>query len=315
MTANTTKAGFALSLPHDDWDWLVGARPAEIEPIRIAPDWRDLAPLAELDALVVGTQIVPLAVLDAAPNLRLVQRWGTGTDNLDRAALRARGLAVAELPGVNARSVAEFGLLAILSLLRHAPDIAVAWSRGEWNAGRADVPPRRLTGKTIGLLGFGAIGRDLARLLRPFDAEILFHDLRAPEPPEPGIRGPLPKNEILRRADVVFVSLPSNAATRGAVGGDELALMKPTAILVSVARADVIDEAAVRAAVRAGSLAAASFDCHAREPLAREAMFHQPGVFATPHIGGASREGFEALVAACYASIAAHCGAKRPPSG
>lgn len=303
------KAGFALDLPDPVWARVAAACPAGIEVVRVPSDWRDLAALRNLDALVVGTQALPETAIAAAPKLRLVQRWGTGLDNIDAAALRARGIAVAELPGVNARSVSEFLLLAILALLRHLPDTVVAWAGGAWGAGRADVPPRRLTGKTVGLLGYGAIGRDLARLLAPFEATVLFHDLRAPERADSGAVGPLGKDEILRRSDVVCVSLPLNDGTRGAVGAPELARMKPSAILVSVARSEVVDEAAVRQAVREGRLAAASFDNFPQEPLPGGAMFHAPGILATPHMGGGTIDGFEALARACFANIASVLGA------
>ncbi len=111
------------------------------------------------------------------------------------------------------------------------------------------------------------------------------------------------KDELLRSCDVVSVQLPSTPATQGAVGEADIARMKRSAILVSVSRSGVVDETALRAAVRDGRLAAASFDNHAMEPLPEGQVFHQPGILATPHLGGASIEGFEALIHACFASI------------
>ncbi len=305
MTQTPIRIGFALDLPADGRRRIAAACPAGTSLEFLPEDFGDRAALGDIDALVVGTQPVPEAILDVAPRLRLIQRWGTGRDNIDLAAMKRRNITTAELPGVNARSVSEFLLLAILAGLRHLPDVAVAWSRGEWDAGRADFPPRRLTGKTVGLLGFGAIGRDLAVLLAPFDATILFHDLRAPERPLPSVVGPLGKDEVLTRSDIVCVLLPANAQTHRSVGVVEIAKMKPGAILVSIARAEIVDEAAARTAVRSGHLAAASFDNFTQEPLPSAAIAHQPGVLATPHIGGATIEGFDALAAACFANIAA----------
>lgn len=294
-----------------DWDAEQRARimalcPPGIEPVFLGASPQSPADLARLDALVVGTAPVPVALLDRAPRLRFLQRWGTGFDNVDPTYLNARRLTFAELPGINARSVSEFILLAILSLLRHLPDTVVAWSRGEWSPGPAKQPPRRLQGKTVGLLGFGAIGRDLSRLLAPFEAEILFHDIERSTPPGSAARW-ADKTELLRCSNVVTVQLPLTEATRGTIGAREIAVMKPSAILVSIARAGVLDEAEVRAAVSAGRLAGASFDNFAVEPLPREAIFQQPGILATPHIGGASIEGFEALIDACFESILSHC--------
>jgi len=299
-------AGFLI-----DWNAAQRGRiaalcPPEIEPVFLGANPAGPDAFARLDALVVGTDPVACGLLDQAPRLRLVQRWGTGFDNADPGYLRGRGLAFAELPGVNARSVSEFILLAMLALLRQLPDTAVSWSRGEWTPAAANEPPRRLQGKSVGLLGLGAIGRDLARLLAPFEVELLFHD--NVRPVSPGVEGRwVEKDELLRHCDVVTVQLPLTEATRGAIGPGEIARMKASAVLVSIARAGVVDETAVRAAVSEGRLAAASFDNFAVEPLPGAAIFHQPGILATPHVGGASIEGFEALARACFASILSHC--------
>ena len=294
--------GFAMDWAPPQRDRITSLCPAGIELLFLGSRPSDPASLARLDALVVGTEPVATAMLDAAPHLQLVQRWGTGFDNVDPDDIRARGLLTAELPGVNARSVSEFILLAMLSLLRHIPDVTVAWSRGEWLTGRPEVPPRRLQGKTIGLLGFGAIGRDLAGLLRSLDVEILFHDLDPIAPASLPVRF-VTKDELLRSCDVVSVQLPSTPVTQGAIGEAEIAVMKRSAILVCVSRSGVVDETALRAAVRDGRLTAASFDNHAMEPLPAGQVIHQPGILATPHLGGASIEGFEALIHACFASI------------
>jgi len=299
------RIGFALDLPAEGRRHIAAACPSDLELEFLDPGFTAPERLGTLDALVVGTQPVPETLLDAAPRLRLIQRWGTGRDNIDVAAVERRGVATAELPGVNTRSVSEFLLLAILATLRHLPDIAVAWSHGTWLPARPELPHRRLTGKTVGLLGFGAIGRDLTNLLAPFGVRIIFHDLHRPEGVSDAISGPLPIDEIMARTDIVCVSLPSNAATRGAVDAARIARMKRGAVLVSISRADVVDQIAAREAVRDGRLAAASFDNFAVEPLPEAAIAHQPGVLATPHIGGASIEGFEALTAACFASIVA----------
>ena len=273
----------------------------------IGPAPTDRDALARLDVLVVGTEPVANALLAAAPRLKLVQRWGTGLDNIDRDEVRRRGIATAELPGVNARSVSEFILLAMLALLRQLPDVTMSWSRGRWETRRPGAPPRRLQGKTVGLLGYGAIGRDLARLLQPFDVDILYHDVTAVEVAGVSARYAA-KNDLLACADIVTVQLPLNPATLSAIGAAEIAVMKPSAILVSVSRAGVVDEAAARLAVAEGHLAAASFDNFAIEPLPADQIGYTPGILATPHIGGAAIEGFEALIDACFASIARHVG-------
>ncbi|MBS7700593.1 MULTISPECIES: NAD(P)-dependent oxidoreductase [unclassified Chelatococcus] len=279
--------------------------PREIELVFLGAAPTDHNALARLDAVVVGTEPVSNTLLAAAPRLRLIQRWGTGLDNVDRDYARSQDIATAELPGVNARSVSEFILMVMLALLRQLPDVTVSWSRGRWETGRAGAPPRRLQGKTVGLIGFGAIGRDVARLLQSFDVAILYHDVIAADVAGLPARNAA-KEELLGSADIISVQLPLTPTTLCAIGAPEIALMKRSAILISVSRAGVVDEAATRLAVAEGRLAAASFDNFAVEPLPADQIGYTPGILATPHIGGAAIEGFEALIAACFASITRH---------
>ncbi|MBM6596365.1 hypothetical protein ILT42_20370 [Microvirga sp. BT291] len=259
----------------------------------------DLATIALLDVLVVGTHPVPAELIDAAHRLRLIQRWGTGLDNIDLAHCRRRGIATAELPGVNARSVSEFIICAILALLRRLPDVTSAWAEGQWLTGPQRGATHRLEGKTVGLLGFGAIGQDVSRLLKGFAVETIYHDLIAVAPDRSCAR-PVDKDELLAKADVVCVQLPLTARTYGVIGENEIALMKPSAIVISVSRSGVVDEAAVRAAVRSNRLFAASFDNFDEEPLRSDRIRAEPRILATPHMAGATVEGFQALVRACF---------------
>ncbi len=260
--------------------------------------------LALLDALVVGTQPVTAALLANAPRLKLLQRWGTGFDNINVEHLRSRGIALAELPGFNARSVSEFMVGAMLAVYRHLPEVIDAWSKGRWLAGPQRQPAHRLEGKTVGLLGFGAIGQDLARLLAGFSVSICYHDVLPQS--EDGVGAQyLEKDVLLRASDILCVQLPSTSATRGAIGATEIAIMKQNAVIISVSRGDVVDEHAVREAVRQNRLFGASFDNFLVEPLPAEEMRFEPRILATPHMAGATVEGFEALTAACFSSISA----------
>ena len=263
---------------------------------------KDLETLELVEVLVVGTQAVSSNLIAAAPRLRLIQRWGTGFDNVDLVYASSRGIVAAELPGVNARSVSEFLICAILALFRHLPDVTVAWADGRWLGGSQRAPAHRIEGKTIGLLGYGAIGQDVARLLTGFSVRIIYHDHAVVAPDGLNARS-VSKEELLRESDVVCVQLPFTPATRGAIGEAEISLMKPSATVVSVSRAGVVDEDAVRAAVRANRLFAASFDNFEVEPLPRVKIQPQPRVLATPHMAGATVEGFQALAKACFKSI------------
>lgn len=262
----------------------------------------DQEALATLDVLVVGTQEVSSALIEAAPRLRLIQRWGTGLDNIDTAGTEKRGIATAELPGINARSVSEFIVCAILTLLRHLPDVTAAWAEGRWLSSAERAPSHRLEGKTVGLLGFGAIGRDVARLLEGFAVQIIYHDVAAITSSGSRIRA-VPKDELLKASDIVTVQLPLTPTTKNFLGEAEIASMKKSAVLVCVSRAGIVNEAAVRQAVREGRLFAASFDNFDPEPLPRENIKREPRVLATPHMAGSTVEGFQALLASCFASI------------
>jgi phosphoglycerate dehydrogenase-like enzyme len=180
---------------------------------------------------------------------------------------------------------------------------------GRWLSGALRAPAHRLEGKTVGLLGFGAIGQDVARLLAGFSVRIMYHDRAGVDHEGPKVRS-VSKEELLRASDIVCVQLPLTKATRGAITEAEIALMKPPATVISVSRAGVVDEGAVRAAVRAKRLFAASFDNFEVEPLPRDEIRSEPRILATPHMAGATVEGFQALVRACFESIAlAHEGA------
>jgi phosphoglycerate dehydrogenase-like enzyme len=295
------RIAIAAAFRPDQQERALQACPADLDLRFVDPAAPCVSPLEDVEVLVVGTQPVGRDIVDACPKLRLIQRWGTGSDNIDLGLMAERGIIVAELPGANSRSVAEFILLAMLAQLRQLPDMIVEWSRGRWSAHPSPRPKRCLTGKIVGLLGFGAIGQDLAHLLSPFDVRLLCHD-RSPL----AWNGPVEfvdKSVLLEQADIVSVQLPLNASTRLAIGAPELRLMKPLSILISVSRAEVVDEQAVRMAVAEGRLAAASFDNFSQEPLQPHAIFHAGHILATPHVGGACEEGFGPLLAACFSSI------------
>jgi D-3-phosphoglycerate dehydrogenase len=258
--------------------------------------------LARLDVLVVGTQHVSGSLLASAPRLKLLQRWGTGFDNVDVEHLQSRGIALAELPGFNARSVSEFMVGAMLAVYRHLPEAIEAWANGRWLAGAQRQPAHRLEGKTVGLLGYGAIGQDLARLLAGFSVSICYHDV-LPQSVDGVAARYLEKDALLRASDIICVQLPSTRATRGTIGAAEIAIMKQNAVIISVSRGDVVDEHAVREAVRHNRLFGASFDNFLVEPLPAGEIWFEPRILATPHMAGATVEGFEALTAACFSSI------------
>ncbi|MCE6950648.1 hydroxyacid dehydrogenase [Cereibacter sphaeroides] len=251
--------------------------------------------LAEADALIVRTQPVDHEVLARAPRLRLVSRHGVGTDSVDTAALRARGIALAVVGDVNSRSVAEHAMMLILACakrLRMADHAVRQPDRWNWRNG---MEPVELAGRRLLILGYGRIGRHLARMADAFGMKVraFSPSVEAAGWPD-GPATPVGLDEGLAWADVVAVSAPKRA--QPLLGAAELARLKPAAILVNTARGGVVDEAALVAALREGRLAAAGLDVFEDEPPAPDhPLLALDQVILTPHIGGVTAEAAERM--------------------
>ncbi|HEX4944221.1 MAG TPA: hydroxyacid dehydrogenase [Usitatibacteraceae bacterium] len=267
--------------------------------------------LAQADAWIVRNRtMVRGAALAAASRLRVVGRLGVGLDNIDLEACAARGIEVIPATGANAESVAEYVLAMAMILLRGAAYLSTAavaaggWPRQKLSQGR------EISGKTLGLVGFGSIGRVTARKAIALGMRVIAHDPALPVawPPwsELGV-GPCGLDELLANADVVSLHLPLVDSTRGLIGEDQFARMKPDAILVNSARGGIVDEAALARALHQGRLAGAALDVFADEPLgAGSVLADAPNLILTPHIAGLTRESNERVseivarrVAAC----------------
>jgi phosphoglycerate dehydrogenase-like enzyme len=234
----------------------------------------------------------------AAPKLRLVQLLSAGYDRVDVEAARKAGVPVANNGGANAVAVAEHTLMLMLAvekkLVRFHNDLVA----GQWRTG--DHPEFRafeLAGKTLGIVGLGNIGKKVARRARAFDMAVRYYDVaRLSEEQEDalGVRFVL-FAELLRTADVVSLHVPLDDSTRGMIGADQLALMKPGAILINTCRGPVVDEAALHRALAEGRLAGAGLDVFAEEPLVRDhPLLALPNVTLTPHSAGPTWENWAA---------------------
>jgi phosphoglycerate dehydrogenase-like enzyme len=231
-------------------------------------------------------------VLAGCPRLRLISIWGTGTDNVDLAACRGRGIAVTNTPGVNAHAVAEHTLALMLALTRRIPAMDQETRAGRWPRGQLV----QLEGHTVGLIGLGAIGGRVAQLLGPFGVRLLTttYGPDAGRAAAAGARN-VPIETLLRESDIVSLHLRLGADTRGYLGRDRLALMKPTAFLVNTARGGLVDKAALLDALRAGRLAGAALDVFHEEPVpAGDPILGLTNVVLTPHNGGNTREVIDA---------------------
>jgi phosphoglycerate dehydrogenase-like enzyme len=285
--------------------------------LRLAPKLgaRSAAQVAELAAgavaAIVSTDPFDRSVFAAAPQLRVVARVGVGTDSIDLGAATEAGVVVTTTPGANRETAADHALAMILSAVRRIVEHDASIRRGEWSRAGA-LTPWDLHGTTVGLIGYGEIGRAVAHRLRGFGVELLVSDpaLRPADGVELTAR-----DELLRRADVISLHLPLMEATRGIVGARELALMRREAILVNTSRGGLVDEHALAEALRAGELRAAALDVFADEPVVPEALAALPNVVLTPHIGGLSVRSIAAMTELATDSVlAVLCGGGTPPA-
>jgi len=273
-----------------------------------------VAAVADADALIVRnrTDVNP-ELLAAAPKLRVVGRLGVGLDNIDVVACAKRGIEVIPATGANALAVAEYVIATAMLLLRGAYAATAEVAAGGWP--RTPLANgREIAGKTLGIIGFGGIGRLTANLARGLGMRVVGCDSElSPSSPawaEEGVPA-VALDALLRAADVVTLHVPLAPATRHLIDAARLAAMKSDAVLINTSRGGVVDEAAIAAALRAGKLGGAALDVFEREPLtAGSALAHCPNLILTPHVAGVTRESnarVSALIATRVAAfLAAH---------
>ncbi len=244
--------------------------------------------IADCDAAIVGTEPITARVIAAAPRLRVLSRLGVGVDNVDLDAATAAGVVVTVTPGANAAAVAELVIGFALALARGIPRYDVRAKRGDW---RREVGIE-IAGKTMGLVGLGRIGREVALRARALGMRVVFCDPVRPSPEEESALGVVHAElrDLLRESDFVSLHAPLTSQTAGMIGAREIALMRPTAYLVNTARGELVDEAALAEALRNGGLAGAALDVRAVEPSAAGDPLCLDSVILTPHAGSQTRE-------------------------
>ena len=258
----------------------------------------ETADIPHLHACVADTKYVvtwdlgfDAALFAAAPHVRLVHKWGVGVDNIDLDIARARGVTVARTTGSNARPVAEFTVAAILALSRKLIDAHRTTQQGQWLKNQIWRGSTMLGGKIVGIVGFGPIGQHVARCLSGFGCTLVYNKrnrLRLTEENELGVTfSHLP--ELLRVADIVCLHVPLTPETKGIIDAAALGSMKPTAMLINVARGGVVVEADLIEALRRGTIAAAAVDVFDQEPPAPDhPLLHMDNVLVTPHTAAAT---------------------------
>lgn len=240
------------------------------------------------------TALEPLdaALFDAVPELRVIGKYGVGLDMIDLTAMQARGVKLGWTAGVNRRAVAELALGFALSLIRRVPESLSLVTDGGWR----QVSGRQLSGRTVGIIGLGHVGKDLATLLRAFDCQVLAHDIVTDKDFCTRVGVEMTSLEdLLDRSAVVSIHLPLDDSTRGLIGAAQLARMPAGAILINTARGSIVDEAALALELQSGRLGAGAFDVFAAEPPTDNPLIGLDNFLATPHIGGSTEEAILAM--------------------
>ncbi|HWM14629.1 MAG TPA: D-glycerate dehydrogenase [Gaiellaceae bacterium] len=256
---------------------------------------------ASMDGLLtVPGDRVDAELLDAAgPGLQVVANYAVGTDNVDVEAATARGVLVTNTPDVLTAATAELTLALLLALVRRvAEGDRLVRSGVPWAIAPTFMLGSGLGGKTIGIVGAGRIGGEVARLARAFGMEVLETG-RTPTP------GRVPLEEVLARSHVVSVHSPLTPETRHLVGREELRAMRHDAVLVNTSRGAVVDEAALVEALRAGEIAGAALDVYEREPEVEAGLRELENVVLAPHLGSATVEAREAMGMLCVEALSA----------
>jgi phosphoglycerate dehydrogenase-like enzyme len=264
--------------------------------------------IATAEYAIAGQVGVSGEVLRAAPRLKLLHKWGVGVDNLDLEAARALNIRVARTTGSNAVPVAEFTLGLTLAALRCIAFGHAELKKGHWRTATAmPMQTFMLSGKTVGIIGFGAIGQALARILKGFGCTILYSKrtpLPAAEEAALGARfATLP--EILAQADVITLNCPLTPETKNLIDRKALAAMKPTAVLVNAARGGVVVESDLVDALKARTIHAAAMDVYEIEPLPSDSpLLTLDNLVVTPHLAAIAADNFEKTVNQMFGNIA-----------
>lgn len=294
------------SLQPDDLDFTaLNALPLDIT-LHARTDAADTATrLRHADIAVSNKVVIDAAVIAACPQLKFIAVTATGVNNIDLDAARAHNIPVANVSGYGTQAVAQHTFALMLALSNRIADYTRDAVNGRWSASPTfcliDHPVRDLAGRTLGIIGFGELGRAVARIAEAFGMRVLVAEGEAGPAP-----GRTPLSEVLRQADIITLHGQLTARTAGMINADVLAQMKPGAMLVNTARGGLVDEAALAAALRSGHLGGAALDVLSIEPPPPDHTLLAPDIpnlLITPHCAWASRGARQRLLDATVENI------------
>ena len=249
---------------------------------------------------IIALEIMDDYVLSRLPELQAIGKYGVGLDMIDLDAMRRHGKRLGWTGGVNRRSVSELVISFAIAMLRHIPAAQREVLSGTWRQHVGGL----LSGRTVGIIGCGFIGKDLVELLQPWGCNLLANDiLDFPDFYAHYSVTPVGLEELLQRSDVVTLHLPLDESTRNMLSAIKLALMKPSAILINTARGGLVDESALKAMLVTERLAAAAFDVFAVEPPQDQELLALPNFLVSPHIGGSAEEATLAMGRAAISGL------------
>lgn len=286
-----------LSAEHDVEVWSEQLPPGKPELLARAPELEGLLSLL--------TDPVDAELIAAAPRLRAISNYAVGVDNVDLDAAVGRGIPVGNTPDVLTDTTADLALALMLGISRHLVEGDAYVRRGEWRTWETELLlGHDLHGATVGVIGFGRIGRAVAGRLEGFGCEILYTSRS----------GGVPLEELLERSDVVTVHSPLTPETRGLIDDEALARMKPTAYLVNTARGPIVDTDALARALHAGRIAGAALDVTDPEPLpAGHPLLDAPNLLVLPHLGSATHATRERMADMAVDNLLAGLAGERMP--
>lgn len=243
--------------------------------------------IADSEKIIVGLEIIDRKVLDCCKNIKLISKFGVGTDSLDLKLLEKRGIRVSVTPGTNSRSVSELVIALVISIYRDLKILNNDVSNGKWYQNKG----RLITEKTIGIIGCNNIGKDLIKLLKPFNCKILVHDIKEDKVFNANNNIKFTSiEELLMQSDIITIHLPLNHSTNNIIDSKRLDLLKSDSVLINTSRGGLVDEIKLKELLVKKRILGAAFDVFNQEPPTDSELINLNNFFATPHIGGSTEE-------------------------
>ena len=243
--------------------------------------------LGDAQGAIVGLDVIDSELLCSCKKLQVISKYGVGLNNIDFEAADQHNVKIVHTQGVNKRSVAELALANILSLCRNSYITSNLLKQGKWYKDGGS----QLSGKTVGIIGVGHIGKDLVNLLKPFFCKILVNDIidQSRYYCENGLME-VSKEEVFKNSDVISMHVPATKETENMINKDVLSLMKPTAFFINTARGDIVVQNDLKWALQNNVIAGAAIDVYNSEPPTDQEFISLPNLICTPHIGGNAKE-------------------------